>query len=582
MSSTAVRTGRQFEKRETTRFERKPSPRPRWKVWAVPAALALVLLVYGPGLNGPFAWDDLTLPFRLRGYGPELWPWLSGMRPVTMLSYWVNFRIGGLDPFSYHLLSVLLHFCNSILVFTVFRRLLEFVGESGSRRDILAGFAGALFLLHPLGTEAVTYITGRSDVLSAFFFLAAFALFVSKLRQDISIRAAAGIVILFGFACLSKESAAVFPAIVLLTGAYWNRERLGRVIRRHSRLYAMVAGAGLVGALFVWRVLRSASSAGFGMADVRWPDYLFTQWRVVWLYVQLFLLPAGQSVDHDILLSHAPFDAGAITGLAVLIAAAAMAWRYRRRFPLACYGLFVFLILLAPTSSFIPIRDLAAERRAYLPMIGLLLIAVDLLRAFISDRKALATASAVLCAFSAIACYERNQVWSSEVRLWTDAAEKAPDKARPRAQLAYALLRSHRCLDSVRAFGAAARLAKPDYALLVDWAAAYDCARDPNAALEKYQAAAQLEPRAHAYSQIGRIYLNAGRIDEALAALNKAASVDAKYAITYLYRGMAYSAAGDYTAALRDFRLVLALDPSNADAARALSELQAHLNGLAK
>lgn len=211
-------------------------------------------------------------------------------------------------------------------------------------------------------------------------------------------------------------------------------------------------------------------------------------------------------------------------------------------------------------------------------MIGLLLVAVDLLRAFISDRKALGAACAVLCAFSAIACYERNQVWSSEVRLWTDAADKAPNKARPRAQLAYALLRSHRCLDSVRAFETAARLAKPDYALLVDWAVAYDCARDPNAALEKYQAAAQLEPRAHAYSQIGRIYLNAGRINEALMALNKAASVDPKYAVTYLYRGMAYSTAGEYAAALDDFRRVLALDPSNTDAVRAVNEIQAHLN----
>lgn len=383
---------------------------------------------------------------------------------------------------------------------------------------------------------------------------------------------------LFGVACLSKESAAVFPAIIIVTDVYWNRERLGHIVRQHWRLYATAAAAAAGGAVFVWSVLRGASSAGFGMADVRWPDYLFTQWRVVWLYVQLFFLPAGQSVDHDISLSRTPFDAGAIAGLAFLILATALAWRYRRRFPLACYGLFVFLILLAPTSSFIPIRDLAAERRAYLPMIGLLLVAVDLLRAFISDRKALGAACAVLCAFSAIACYERNQVWSSEVRLWTDAADKAPNKARPRAQLAYALLRSHRCLDSVRAFETAAHLAKPDYALLVDWAAAYDCARDPNAALEKYQAAAQLEPRAHAYSQIGRIYLNAGRINEALAALNNAISVDPKYAVTYLYRGLAYSTAGEYAAALDDFRRVLALDPSNTDAARAVNEIQTHLN----
>lgn len=213
-----------------------------------PAALAVVLLAYGLGLNGPFEWDDLTLPFRLRGYGRELGPWLSGMRPATMLSYWPKFRICGLDP------------------------------------------------LHPLGTEAVTYITGRSDVLSAFFFfLAGFALFVSKLRQEITVRLAAAVVALFGIACLSKESAAVFPAIIIVTDVCWNRERLGHIVRQHWRLYATAAAAAAGGAVFVWSVLQGASSADFGMADVRWPDYLFTQWRVVWLYVQLFFLPAGKA-----------------------------------------------------------------------------------------------------------------------------------------------------------------------------------------------------------------------------------------------------------------------------------------------
>jgi hypothetical protein len=496
---------------------------------------------------------------------------------MLMLSYWVNYRIGGLEPYSYHFLSVLLHFASSILVFTIFRLILDFAGEHGARRDLLAGFAAALFLFHPLGTEAVTYITGRSDVLCTFFFLGAFALFLWKSRGRISWGAAAGIVVLFGAACLSKENAAVFPALVLLTDAYWNRERLIGVVRRHLPLYAMLAASGVLGLAFVWRVLRSAPTAGFGMTDVRWWDYLFTQWRVVWLYVQLFFAPIGQSIDHDIALSHGILDRGSLVGLAAIIGAIVIAWRWRAKFPLACYGLLVFLILLAPTSSFIPIRDVSAERRVYLPMVGLVMIAVDLLRAFIRDRKALVIATAGFCALGALACYKRNQVWASETRLWADAAEKAPEKARPQTQLAYSLLRSRRCIDALREFSSAAKLQKPDYAMLVDWAAAYDCARDPNAALAKYEAAAQIEPRAHAYSQIGRIYLNAGRVNEALAALNHAAAVEPSYPVTYLYRGMALSSVGQYSAAAEDYRRVLALDPTNADAARGLNEAQSRM-----
>ena len=84
------------------------------------------------------------------------------------------------------------------------------------------------------------------------------------------------------------------------------------------------------------------------------------------------------------------FDHGAIFGLAGLLALAAVAWRYRRSFPLAGYGYFVFLVLLSPTSSILPIKDPIADRRMYLPMLGLILIAIDLLRRLKVERKVLA------------------------------------------------------------------------------------------------------------------------------------------------------------------------------------------------
>src|SRR5260370_125420 len=131
---------------------------------------------------------------------------------------------------------------------------------------------------------------------------------------------------------------------------------------------------GGVAVVFVFRLLKGAASAGFGMKGLTWYQYFFTECRVIWDYIRLYLVPAGQNVDYDYPFSRSILDHGAIIGLIGLLAVTIAAWIYRRRFTVASYGWFVFLILLAPTSSFVPINDPIAERRLYLPFIGLLLI----------------------------------------------------------------------------------------------------------------------------------------------------------------------------------------------------------------
>ena len=229
-------------------------------------------------------------------------------------------------------------------------------------RDTLAVFAAGLFLLHPLQTEAVTYITGRSDVLSTFFMLAALAVFVSYGRTKVSFRLSAAIVLLFGAACLTKENSAVFPAVLIATDLYWVRGDIKAVLRKSWRLYAMLAATAAAGLVVVWRVLEGASTAGFGMRDLHWYEYLFTQWRVVWLYFQMFFLPVNQTIDHDVPISHTILDQGAVLYLLALAGVVTLAWVYRRRAPLACFGLVVALLFLAP--HFVVRADPRCRRRA--------------------------------------------------------------------------------------------------------------------------------------------------------------------------------------------------------------------------
>src|SRR6202011_4310244 len=108
--------------------------------------------------------------------------------------------------------------------------------------------------------------------------------------------------------------------------------------------------------------------------DLTWYQYLFTEFRALLVYIGIFLFPVSLNLDWDFPISRTIFDHGAVLGLLALLALAVAAWRWRTRLPLAGFGYFLFLLLLSPTSSILPIKDPGAERRLYLPMLGLLLI----------------------------------------------------------------------------------------------------------------------------------------------------------------------------------------------------------------
>ena len=107
---------------------------------------------------------------------------------MLMLTYWINVQISGDDPFSYHVVNVLIHCAASTLVFSILRRLLEWSHTQSSRRTLLAGFGAALFLLHPAQSEAVAYLAGRSEALSTLLALLAFTLFIYRKDAAISWR----------------------------------------------------------------------------------------------------------------------------------------------------------------------------------------------------------------------------------------------------------------------------------------------------------------------------------------------------------------------------------------------------------
>jgi protein O-mannosyl-transferase len=552
----------------------------RWWIWALGLFLALFIVfqVYQPAIRAPFEFDDRYLPFFNTQYANKpLTAWIAGLRPLLMASYWANFQLNNTEPYWYHVVNVLFHFANAVLIWLALEKILEWAGVERLSRRILAVFGGLLFLLHPLQTESVTYVASRSENQTLFFFNLAFVLFLYRRSVAVTWKLSAGILVLFGAACLTKENAAILPALLLLTDYFWNPGFSFAGTKRNWKLYAPIALGGAAAFVYVYRVLARASTAGFGMKDLTWYDYFFTQCRAIWVYIRMFFLPYGQNVDHDFAISRTVLDHGAIIGLLALLGLAVAAWIYRRRYPLAAYGYLTFLVLLAPTSSLVPIRDVLVERRMYMPFIGLILICCEFLRRWKTTRATLAGTLAAVIAVFAFLTYQRNVIWGDPIALWSDSAAKSPHKARPRYQLAYAYYQAGRCAEAVEQYRKTAQLQKPDADLYIDWGEAADCANQPDVAIDKFRLALAHQPSALAYYSLGKVYAEHRQSLLAFEALDQAQKLDPALEPIYLAEGHLYLREAKFDQAAERYRRALQLNPDDTAARSALDMAQHHV-----
>ncbi|MDQ6676476.1 MAG: tetratricopeptide repeat protein [Acidobacteriota bacterium] len=542
------------------------------RVWQFAAAALLAFAAlwwaYSPALHGEFLFDDLHLPFLqpAAAYIP-LWAWLH-VRPLLMVTYWANLHAFGVDPFSYHAVNLLFHFTASVLLLFAVRKIFLLAGVAEPARSSLAILSAAVFLLHPAQTEAVSYVAQRGESMAAVFFFAAWCVFLYRGSSAVTWPVAAAVLALYGAAVATKEHTVTLPAVLLLTDFFFNPGG----IRRNWRLYLPIAVGGLLGAVFVVRYLsRDTGSIGFSLKEFTWRQYLFTEWRVFFVYLALFLFPVSQTIDYDFPVSRSPFDHGAIFALLAILALGAAAVLFRKRFPLAAYGFLLFIILLLPTSSVIPIKDLVAERRLYLPMVGLLLVLAEALRRI---PRQLPWVAAILIVILGTATFARNRVWATSLAMWEDAARKAPAKQRVQFGLAVADFRAGRCKESVEHYARAAQIESPDYTILMDWALAYECDHQTDQAVRKMRESIRLKPSAQAWASMAVLEARQGKVPEALDALQKAQALDPGYPITYLYRGSIHQALNQIPQAIENFKMVLSLDPGNQIALKALTQLQ--------
>ena len=561
-----------MKKTKQSQASKSTSEFPWWPIAAAAASFLLVWIVYGPALNGPFVFDDRFQIFlRPEAATVPFLSWIRSSRPLLLLTLWLNYQAGGTSPFGYHLVNVLIHYAASCAVGFCTARLLELAGTPRAKSIGLGLFGGALFLLHPLQTESVSYVVSRSEPLSILLCFSAFALYLYRPEGPIRWGRTLAITALFALALTTKEHTITLPALLLLTDAYFDP----KAIRQNVRLYGLFAVLGIAGAVATMSTLRVSTSAGLNLDGLSPATYAFTQMRMLWLYTRYFFLPIGQNFDADISLSHTLLENGAIFGGLALIAAVGAAWFYRKSWPLASYGFLVFLVLLAPTSSVIPILDVFAEHRLYLPFIGLTLLSLELLRR-LNVAQATWACIAILAICSALT-FQRNRLWGDSVLLWSDAVSKSPKKSRPNFQLAYAYYERNQCANALPYFEIAGAIDKRNPRMLFDWAMTYECLGRYQQGLDRLQLLDTIEPSASTKASMAILYGGLKRWPDVLRVLDEAEKQDPKLVATYTYRGDYYEVQGDYAAAAEQYRKALALSPGLQKAEEALARVTRRL-----
>ena len=419
----------------------------------------VVVVPYVNSLENPFIWDDSNAIVNnptIRSLWP---PWAPlqppaetpvSTRPLVNLSFALNYAVHGLDVRGYHLVNLGLHLLTACLLFATLRRALV-TGMPNTRahahRSVIALLATLVWAVHPMLSEVVNYSTQRSDALGGQLLIA--TLFAAQRALDASRRTRWQAMAVIASACgvLSKEFVAVTPLIVLLYDRVFAFPSFREAIAARRHLYMALAATWIPLAAIL--ALRPHSTIGFASGVDAW-TYALNQAAIIVHYLRLAVWPDALVLDYGV---PRPLTLGAVWGSALVIAAlfaASLAALFR--WPRVGFLCIVFFILLAPTSSVVPIAsEVGAERRMYLALAALTILgvvggawAIDRVREGFPRR--VGTVLPAAAAATAFACVgilgmltaRRNSEFASPVTLWRTSVDRWP-QGRARASYAAAL-----------------------------------------------------------------------------------------------------------------------------------------------
>jgi hypothetical protein len=338
-------------------------------------------------------------------------------RPLVLVSYALNYNIGGYDVRGSHFLNLLVHTVCGCLVYGALSQLF------GGNREV--AFLGALlFAIHPVTTEPVNYISSRSESMAVLFVLLSLSLFI-KCAGGVTTKWYGASVVCFCMALFCKSTAIVLPVILLLWVACLSRGSSGRWWRGHVAFW-VVALVYVIGT-------RSLIGEALLDAPVRtMVEQVSTQFKAITYYARLIVVPHGLNVEHQFAVGMILVDATVLLSAGVIGSLGYLVWRSLVAGMRQPVFWFVWMVVsLAPT-FLVPLNVMVTERRLYMCLIGAVALVVWVVRQSELNLRRLLPAPIIL--FGVLTA-QRNEVWSTERSLWSDTVQKSPGAVRPHLRL---------------------------------------------------------------------------------------------------------------------------------------------------
>ncbi len=606
--------------------------------------VTVIGLVYANTFLNSFHFDDL--PSILEK------PWIRGLdkipqflfslfqRPLVILSFNINYAISEFGVWSYHLFNIVFHIFATLLVYRLVRRVLGFLDDFLPQKGFafLPFFAAMIFALHPLNTQSVTYISSRSSVMVTIFYLGALILFFEGFkkwketgRRGWSHFIGSGICFLLGG--FSKETIVTLPAMFFLFHFYFiSRESPKAWIANYAKwiFLLVIPFLAFVGyKQFSMGGLLSASFAHLSPAT-----WFLTQTSVIpFEYFRKMLFPFNMNIDIDFLvlsdwLQPANWLGMAALGLFIFFwirisTRVSKTGEVGRRF--AGFGMAWILLTLLPTSSFIPLLDVAAEHRTYLPMVGFVFLIAGGFSCVrigeVSPASPFPATKLINCCvvsillFFSLGVMVRNGDWKDEVILWSDAKKKSPNLVRPYNNVGEAYDELGKYDEAIAEFKEALKInpnyyfglsnlgniygkqrklpeaigyftraleQKPDYS-----PAHYNLARalhltgKHQEAAESYRKAIEFNPFfEQAFYNLAFLALELSLVDEAIENFRKFLTMQPNHSKAHFGVGNALMVKGQLDLALSEYRKSAELDPSFAFPYLNIANIQMQTNNI--